>query len=157
MRPNSLFSPDSSKCAQIFKRNLCLPGAFIVCLKKTGLHEGSCFVAFSPFSAPPHLSPAPVNQCDLTYISLSSLSRARACLPAPASPPASLLFLGGGLVRVKAQEARHLLPPCYALAVSGLPPREQLFNGSLCHDAGALFDFQVRTHHATNRAGAFNF
>ena len=49
-----------------------------------------------------------------------------------------------GLVRAKAQAAQQL-PPCYALAVSGLPAREQLFNGSLCHDAGALFDFQVRT------------
>eukprot|EP00752_Nemacystus_decipiens_P004113 g3763.t1 len=42
-----------------------------------------------------------------------------------------------------AQEAQQL-PPCYALAVSGLPPREQLFNGSLCHNAGALYDFQER-------------
>lgn len=34
-------------------------------------------------------------------------------------------------------------PPCYAVAVSGLPPREQLFNGSLCHDGGALLSMKV--------------
>ena len=30
------------------------------------------------------------------------------------------------------------VPPCYALVTSGVPPVEQIFNGSLCHDGGAL-------------------
>lgn len=33
------------------------------------------------------------------------------------------------------------LPACYALVVSGLPPREQLFNASICSKFGA---FHVR-------------
>ena len=31
------------------------------------------------------------------------------------------------------------LPPCTVLALSGIPAREQLFNGSLCSSAGAYF------------------
>ncbi|CAM9930767.1 unnamed protein product, partial [Scytosiphon promiscuus] len=50
----------------------------------------------------------------------------------------------------QAQQASRL-PPCYALAVSGLPAREQLFNGSLCHDAGALMDIQERLSKQSSR------
>lgn len=32
-----------------------------------------------------------------------------------------------------------MLPPCSAVALSGVPPREQLFNGSLCDDHGSFF------------------
>ncbi|CAM9885048.1 unnamed protein product [Ectocarpus sp. 6 AP-2014] len=52
------------------------------------------------------------------------------------------------------QPARRFLPPCYALAVSGLPPREQLFNASLCHDAGALFEVQERLSKPNSRASS---
>ncbi|CAN0427394.1 unnamed protein product, partial [Ectocarpus fasciculatus] len=52
------------------------------------------------------------------------------------------------------QPARRLLPPCYALAVSGLPPREQLFNASLCHDAGALFEVQERLSKPSSRSSS---
>ncbi|CAN0000500.1 unnamed protein product [Ascophyllum nodosum] len=43
------------------------------------------------------------------------------------------------------------LPPCYALAVSGLPPREQLFNGSICHDGGAVFEMGERLSKPNSR------
>ncbi|CBN74487.1 aldehyde dehydrogenase, putative [Ectocarpus siliculosus] len=52
------------------------------------------------------------------------------------------------------QPARRFLPPCYALAVSGLPPREQLFNASLCHDAGALFEVQERLSKPNSRSSS---
>ncbi|CAN0550385.1 unnamed protein product, partial [Ectocarpus sp. 12 AP-2014] len=52
------------------------------------------------------------------------------------------------------QPARRFLPPCYALAVSGLPPREQLFNASLCHDGGALFEVQERLSKPNSRSSS---
>ncbi|CAM9406606.1 unnamed protein product [Choristocarpus tenellus] len=41
------------------------------------------------------------------------------------------------------------LPSCYTIVVSGVPPREQLFNGSLCNEVGPLGAVQERLH---NRA-----
>jgi hypothetical protein len=42
------------------------------------------------------------------------------------------------------------LPPCSCLALSGVPAREQLFNGSLCDGAGSFRDFLTHPEKGVN-------
>lgn len=97
---------------------------------------------------PPTTSTAGVDVCDDHPV--ISHSAPHVPLPSPPPPPHRpqlppflLSPCKSTLSFFKARQARRL-PPCYALAMSGLPAREQLFNTSLCHDAGALTDIQVR-------------
>jgi hypothetical protein len=67
-----------------------------------------------------------------------------------APPPGSGSGLGRGEGPPPLRRAHGRLPPCSALALSGVPAREQLFNGSLCDGAG---HFQDLLHHP-NHIGA---
>jgi len=57
---------------------------------------------------------------------------------------------GGGSGGDRQQQLRRAhgrLPPCSALALSGVPAREQLFNGSLCDGAGHFHDLLHNPNH----------
>ncbi|CAM9444641.1 unnamed protein product, partial [Discosporangium mesarthrocarpum] len=61
---------------------------------------------------------------------------------------------GGGEPSQTQAASLARLPPCYAIVVSGVPPREQLFNTSLCNQAGPLGGVQERLHRRVeNRRG----
>ena len=59
---------------------------------------------------------------------------------------------GNRAVTQRSLAARHAgLPPCSALVLSGVPAREQLFNGSLCDGAGAFRDYLNRPERFVDR------
>jgi hypothetical protein len=53
----------------------------------------------------------------------------------------------GGLSRRQQLRAHARLPPCSCVVLSGVPAREQLFNGSLCDAGGSFKDLLDRPDH----------
>ena len=64
-----------------------------------------------------------------------------------AAPPGFVSGSSGGDRQQQLRRAHGRLPPCSALALSGVPAREQLFNGSLCDGAGHFHDLLHNPNH----------